>query len=385
MPVAQAWSNCFPRRQSIALRQFAPKPNLSSDLGFLTRDLLPPTSNRDQKSRLCVMPTLRRYINQLAERENIDQVFLVADKQLRANRNGNLYLQLRLTDKTGSLTGMLWNANDSVFNSVQTGNYLRVAGTTQIYNGQLQMIVTRIEPSDPRHVDEQDFVAVSSEEVDRLAKRMTELLRTIRNVHLRNLADCFLSDDAFLRKFMTAPAGVKNHHAYRGGLLAHVVSLMEVSRVVAPLYPELDADLLLMGAFLHDAGKIDELVYDRELGYSDEGQLIGHVIMVLGTLEDKVAESERLSGEKFPAELLLRLKHLIVSHHGEYEFGSPKLPMTLEAIALHLLDNLDAKLYSVSQLLKEDAGGDSAWTSYNQALGRKFFKGGAERPTRNGE
>ena len=334
------------------------------------------------------MPALRRYINQLAERENIDQVFLVADKQLRANRNGNLYLQLRLTDKTGSLTGMLWNANDNVFNSVQTGNYLRVAGTTQVYNGQLQMIVTRIEPSDPRQIDEQDFVTVSSEEVDRLAKRLIELLRGIRNVHLRNLAECFLNDDEFMGKFTTAPAGVKNHHAYRGGLLAHVMSLMEVCRVVAPLYPELDADLLLMGAFLHDAGKVDELIYDRELGYSNEGQLIGHVIMVLGTVEDKVAESERLSGEKFPAELLLRLKHIIVSHHGEYEFGSPKLPMTLEAIALHLLDNLDAKLYSVAQIMKEDAGGDSAWTSYNQALGRKFFKGSnanMERGSRNGE
>src|SRR4051812_13211427 len=321
------------------------------------------------------MPSLRRYINQLSERENIDQVFLVADKQLRANRNGNLYLQLRLTDKTGSLTGMLWNANDSVFNSVQTGNYLRVAGTTQVYNGQLQMIVTRIEPSDPRQVDEQDFVAVSSEEIDRLAKRLTDLLRAIGNLHLRNLAECFLADDEFMGKFTTAPAGVKNHHAYRGGLLAHIVSLMEVCRVVAPLYPELDADLLLMGAFLHDAGKIDELVYERELGYSDEGQLIGHVVMILGTVEDKVAESERLSGEKFPDELLLKLKHIIVSHHGEYEYGSPKLPMTLEAIALHLLDNLDAKLYSVAQIMKEDAGGESAWTSYNQSLGRKFFKG----------
>jgi 3'-5' exoribonuclease len=331
------------------------------------------------------MPALRRFINQLAERENIDQVFLVADKQLRANRNGNLYLQLRLTDKSGSLTGMLWNANDSVFNSVETGNYLRVAGTTQVYNGQLQMIVTRIEPHDPRQVDEQDFLTVSSEEIDRQAKRLTELLRGLRNVHLRNLAECFLSDDAFMGKFTTAPAGVKNHHAYRGGLLAHVVSLMEVCRVIAPLYPELDADLLLVGAFLHDAGKIDELVYERELGYSDEGQLIGHVIMVLGTLEDKAAESERLSGEKFPAELLLRLKHIIVSHHGEYQFGSPKLPMTLEAIALHLLDNLDAKLYSVAQIMKEDAGGESAWTSYNQALGRKFFKGSGERGTRNTE
>jgi 3'-5' exoribonuclease len=321
------------------------------------------------------MPALRRFINQLAERENIDQVFLVADKQLRANRNGNLYLQLRLTDKSGSLTGMLWNASDSIFNSVQTGNYLRVVGTTQVYNGQLQMIVTRVEPADPRGIDEQDFITVSTEEIDRLAMRLSELLGGIQNPPLRSLAEVFLADDEFMRKFTAAPAGIKNHHAYRGGLLAHVVNLMEVCRVVAPLYPEVDGELLLMGAFLHDAGKVDELVFDREMAYSDAGQLLGHVVLILGTLDDKIAEAENMAGEKMPAELVLRLKHLILSHHGEYEFGSPKLPMTLEAIALHLLDNLDAKLYSVAQILKEDASGESAWTSYNQALGRKFFKG----------
>jgi len=325
------------------------------------------------------MPSLRRFVNQLGERENIDQVFLVADKQLRANRNGNLYLQLRLIDKTGSLTGMLWNATDSIFNSIPTGNYLRVAGTTQLYNGQMQMIVTRIEPADARQIDDQDFVMVSSEEIDKLAKRLVELLRGVQNPHLRNLAECFLADEEFMGKFITAPAGIKNHHAYRGGLLAHVVSLMEVCRVVAPRYPELDGDMLLIGAFLHDAGKIDELTYDTEFGYSDEGQLIGHVVMILSTVEDKVAESERMAGERFPPELMLRLKHLIISHHGEYQYGSPKLPMTLEAIALHLLDNLDAKLYSVAQIMKEDVGSESAWTSYNQSLGRKFFKGSGDK------
>ncbi|MEX2173567.1 MAG: OB-fold nucleic acid binding domain-containing protein [Pirellulaceae bacterium] len=323
------------------------------------------------------MPSLRRCINQLTEREAIDQVFLVADKQLRANRNGNLYLQLRLSDKTGSLTGMMWNATDSHFDSIENGNFLRVQGTTQIHNGTLQMIVTRFEPADPRHVDEADFVTVSSEEVERLAARLKELLRSVQNVHLRSLAECFLSDEAFVAKFTAAPAGIKNHHAYRGGLLAHVVSLMEVCRVVAPLYPELDLDMLLLGAFLHDASKIDELVYEKEMAYSDEGQLIGHIVMAVGLVEAKAIEAQRRSGENFPRELLLRLKHLIVSHHGEYEFGSPKLPMTLEAIALHLLDNLDAKMYSVGQILKEDVNSESPWTSFNQALGRKFFKGSA--------
>jgi 3'-5' exoribonuclease len=325
------------------------------------------------------MTSLRRYVSQLGEREQVDQVFLVGDKQLRANRNGNLYLQLRLCDKTGSLTGMLWNASDNHYNSVENGNYLRVQGTTQVYNGQMQMIVTRIEPADLGEIDEADFAAVTSEEVDRLAKRLTEVLRDVKNVHLRNLAECFLADEAFMAKFTTAPAGIKNHHAYRGGLVAHVVSLMEVCRAVAPLYPALDIDLLLLGAFLHDASKTDELVYDREMAYSDEGQLVGHIVMAVSLIESKVAEAEKLSNEPFPPQLLLQLKHLIVSHHGEYEFGSPKLPMTLEAIALHILDNLDAKLYSVGQILKEDVNSDSPWTSYNQALGRKFFKGTGTR------
>ena len=318
--------------------------------------------------------SLHRFINELDEREQIDDVFLVADKQLRANRNGNLYLQLRLTDRTGAITGMLWNASDHLYNSFETGHYLHVQGTTQIHNGQLQMIVTRIEPANPGAIDEADYVSVSTVEIEKYAKRLAELLREVKNVHLRNLAECFLADEEFMAKFTTAPAGIKNHHAYKGGLLAHVVSLMEVCRAVAPLYPELDPDLLLLGAFLHDASKTDELAYERELGYTDEGQLIGHIVMAVGLVEDKAADAEQLSGEPFPRELLLRLKHIIVSHHGEYEYGSPKLPMTLEAIALHILDNLDAKLYSVSQILKEDAG-DSPWTSYNQALGRKFYKG----------
>jgi 3'-5' exoribonuclease len=317
----------------------------------------------------------RRFINQLTERDTIDQVFLVADKQLRANRNGNLYVQIRLSDKTGSLTGMLWNASESIYNSFENGCYLRVQGTTQLYNGALQMIVTRIERVDPTSVDEADFVTVRAAELEKLAARLAELLRGMKTGHLRALAESFLIDEAFMAKFTSAPAGVKNHHAHRGGLLQHVVSLMEVCAAVAPLYPEIDPDLLRIGAFLHDAGKIDELSYERDLGYTDEGQLIGHLVMAVGMVKEKVREAEKLSGETFPRELQLRIEHMIVSHHGEYEFGSPKLPMTLEAIALHYLDNLDAKLYSVGQMLQEDMNSESPWTSYNQAMGRKFFKG----------
>ncbi len=317
----------------------------------------------------------RRFISQLGERESVDQVFLAGEKQLRSNRAGNLYLQIRLSDRTGSLTAMMWNANDQLYGGFENGDYLRVQGTSQFYNGALQMIVNRFEKADASKIDEADFITLAAGQVDKLASRLSEMLRAVKNFQLRNLAECFLMDETFMGKFTRAPAGVKNHHAYHGGLLEHVVSLMELVSVVTPRYPQIDADLLLLGAFLHDAGKIDELTYDRDLGYSDEGQLIGHVVMAVGMVEEKARESEKLSGEEFPKELLLRLKHMIVSHHGEYEFGSPKLPMTMEAIALHFLDNLDAKIHTVSQLIGEDVNTDSNWTPYQASLGRKLFKG----------
>jgi 3'-5' exoribonuclease len=317
----------------------------------------------------------RRFVNQLGEREQLAEVFLVADKQLRANRQGNLYLQLRLTDRTGAITGMLWNATEATASLVEGGQYARVQGATHIHNGQLQVIITRIERVPSEQVDEADFATVQSADVERLSRRLAELLRGVKNVHLRNLAECYLIDEPFMARFCAAPAGVKNHHAYRGGLLEHVVSLMELCQLVAPRYPTVDPELLLLGAFLHDSGKIDELVYEREFGYSDEGQLIGHLVMAVGMVESKIAEAVKLSGEEFPPELALRLKHMIVSHHGQYEYGSPKLPMTPEAVVLHYLDNLDAKMHVVDQLLKEDPNSESNWTTFHAPLSRKFFKG----------
>ncbi len=316
----------------------------------------------------------RRFINQLGEHESIDEVFLVAEKQLRANRNGNLYLQLRLSDRSGSMTGMMWNANDRVYGSFENGDYLRVQGTTQVYNGTLQVIVNGVEKSIAEKVNEADFVTLTAADVDRLAGRLGELLREMQNYHLRNLAECFLVDEAFMAKFTAAPAGVKLHHAYRGGLLEHVVGLMELCSVVADHYDVIDGDLLRTGAFLHDIGKIDEMSYERELCYSDAGQMVGHVVMGVQLLDGKIRETEQLAGEPFPDELKMRLQHMILSHHGQYEFGSPKLPMTIEAIALHFLDNLDSKIYSVAQIIREDANSESNWTTYQVPLGRKLFK-----------
>jgi len=316
----------------------------------------------------------RRSVSQLGHQEAVDQVFLATQKQLRPNRNGNLYLQVELSDRSGAISARMWNASEADYRGFDDGDFVRVEGSTQLYQGAMQLIATNIHRARGDEVDPADFMPLTPGEIDRLALRMSELLRGMENVHLRNLAECFLLDEALMSKYTRAPAGVKNHHAYCGGLLEHVVNLMEVVHRIADLYPAMDADILLMGVFLHDIGKVDELAYDRGFSYTDEGQLIGHLVMAVSLLEAKVAEAERLSGETMPGELVLRLKHMIVSHHGQYEFGSPKLPMTLEALALAHLDDLDAKLHSFQSQMRDDPNVDSAWTSYNAALGRKLYK-----------
>jgi len=297
---------------------------------------------------------IRRYVNQLANGDSVDEAFLVSDKQLRANRQGNLYLHLELRDKTGSVGARLWNASEGLARTFEPGDYLHVRGKTQVFQGALQLILSHVEVIDPAQVSPEDFLPQSAQNVARLTARLRELLLTIANPHLRALVECFLIDDEFVRKFTTAPAGIKNHHAYHAGLLEHVVMMLTMADRIADLYPDLDRDLLMTGIFLHDMGKVDELSYDRAFGYTDEGQLVGHLVMGVEMLRGKVDQTADLTGEPFPSELLLRLKHMIVSHHGPPDYGSPKLPMTLEAIALHYLDNLDAKLHTFSREIRDD-------------------------------
>jgi 3'-5' exoribonuclease len=317
----------------------------------------------------------RRYANELNHQEAVNEVFVANDKQLRPNRNGNLYLQVTLSDRTGSVAARLWNAGEALYKSFENGDYIRIEGTAQLFQGTMQIIVSKLHKVDASEVDEADFAPVPAVDADKLMQRLTGMLRGMTDPELKTLAECFLMDEALMAKFSMAPAGTKNHHAYHGGLLEHVVNLMEVVLRVSPCYPQINGDLLLMGAFLHDLGKIEELSYDRGLTYSDEGQLIGHLVIAVGMVDRKVAEAEKLSGETISQETVLRLKHIIVSHHGEYAFGSPKLPMTLEAVALCQLDNLDAKINTFANLMKEDPNVDSPWTTYNPNLERKLFKG----------
>jgi 3'-5' exoribonuclease len=323
--------------------------------------------------------TTRRYVCQLGHNEQVSQVFLASEKQLRPNRNGNLYLQLQLSDRSGAISARLWNASENDYRAFENGDYVKIDGNTQLFQGNMQLIANSIRRARADEVEESDFLVLRSDEIDRMARRLTEILRMIATPELRNLAECFLMDNEFMAKFTTAPAGMKNHHAYKGGLVEHVVGLMELVLSVAPRYPRLDADKLLVGAFLHDAAKVDELSYEREIAYTDEGQLLGHMVLAMTMIDDKVREAERLSGEPFPKCLITEIKHMVISHHGEYEFGSPKLPMTLEAVALHHLDNLDAKMASFTQLMVDCPNVESSWTQYHTNLGRKLFKGSGFR------
>lgn len=316
----------------------------------------------------------RRFVNELADGETIDLIFLASEKQLRPNRAGNLYLQLRISDRTGSLNAMMWNADQRVYDSFQNGEYVRVQGTAQLYNGNLQVIVKSVQTVPTTAVDPVDFETISSQKIDELMRRLNQHLRSVQNESLRTMAECCLVDDALMSRMRRAPAGIKNHHAYYGGLLEHVVSLLDLVVAVTPLYAELDRDLMILGVFWHDLGKIEELTYEPDLGYSDSGQLLGHIVQGILLLEGKIRDTERLSGNAFPSDLKNHLQHIIVSHHGEYEFGSPKLPMTSEAIAIHYLDNLDAKLANFRQLIAEDANTGSPWTTFQPSLGRKIFK-----------
>lgn len=318
----------------------------------------------------------RRYIKQLTDGENIEEVFLVVEKQLRANRNGNLYLQMELRDRTGAIGARLWNAGEAIVRSFEEGDFLLVKGKVQLFQGALQMILNHIDRIPAEKAELVDFLPHTEQDVSKLLERLRALLMKAGNPHLRALAECFLMDQELMNRFCRAPAGIRNHHAYVGGLLEHVVTLMEAGDRIAPLYPELDRDLLVMGIFLHDIGKVHELTFDRSFGYSDEGQLIGHLIIGVEMLNERVQQAPDLTGEPFPRELLLRLKHMILSHHGTYEFGSPKLPMTPEAIALHHLDNFDAKVHSFTRDIRQDSNAGSAWTPFNQALQRRLYKGG---------
>src|SRR5262245_18821282 len=320
----------------------------------------------------------RRYVDQLRDGDNLDEIYLVTDKQLRANRNGAPYLLLELRDRTGGIAARLWNAGENVARGFDPGDFLHATGKVQMFQGALQVILTGVERVEAQKVELTDFLPQTEQSIPKLVDRLRAYLLRLGNPHLRALAECFLMDEAFVRAFSTCPAGVKLHHAYVGGLLEHTVSIMDAAAKLLPLYPGVDRDLLLTGILLHDAGKTRELTYARAFGYSDEGQLVGHIPIAVEMLAEAAAKVPDLTGEPLPRELMLRLHHMILSHHGELSYGSPKVPMTPEAMLLHLIDLMDTRMHVVMREMREDRNNPSAWTPYNANLGRRFYKGGPQ-------
>jgi 3'-5' exoribonuclease len=244
-----------------------------------------------------------------------------------------------------------------------------------LYQGALQIILTHIQQIPANGIDPSDFHAATSKNIEQMLARLHEILLSISQPHLKLLVERFLADPEIMHDFALAPAGIKAHHAYHGGLLEHVLNILETAQRIEDLYPKVDFNLLRVGIFLHDIGKIREMSYGTAFSYTDEGQLLGHLAIALEMLDAKIAEVVRLTNEPFPNEIALRLKHMILSHHGTYEFGSPKLPMTPEAIALHHLDNLDAKVHEFARSIQDDPNAGSNWTPYSPRLDRKLYKG----------
>lgn len=320
----------------------------------------------------------RMFVNSLQDGENVEEIYLLVDRQLRANRNGDTYLLSQLRDRTGQISGLLWNVSESSIGHINSGDYVRVKGKVQLFQGNLQMILTRIDIANSDGINSEDFIPQSSSDVVAQFAKLQEVLRGIGDPDLRELMQLFLTDEEISTGLKTAPAGIRLHHAYHGGLLDHIVNLCETASRLIDLYPNVDFNLLLAGIFLHDLGKLRELSYDVSFQYTDEGQLIGHLIIGIEMLGEKIREFEDQSGRTFPEETALRLKHMIISHHGSYEFGSPKLPMTPEAIALHHLDNLDAKTNEFQSLIESDPNAASHWTPYQPNMQRKLYKGSSE-------
>ncbi|MCL2305147.1 MAG: HD domain-containing protein [Planctomycetaceae bacterium] len=319
---------------------------------------------------------MHKFINQLKDNEKIKEIYQVAETQLRPNKNGNLYIQFSVADKTGTLGGRLWNVTEEQFHLFDVNDYVEVEGVVQRFQGALQLIAKNVVKVDSESVNPDDYRRFRPINIGQLQTRLREMLKTVENFYLKNLCDCILFDEGLMSKLCKTPAGVKLHHAYPGGLLEHTITMMETVLKITPLYPMLNRDILLVGAFLHDIGKTEELSVGAEMIYTDSGQMLGHPFLGVEILHDKIRESEKLTGEPFDPELAMVLKHLLISHHGTYDNGSAKLPMTLEAIALHHIDSLDSKIAEFQKQIFEDPNVDGTWTNYIPLLERKLYKGG---------
>ncbi len=310
------------------------------------------------------------YICDCVRHENkvVTSTFVVVTKQIKPKKTGEPYLALTLGDRSGQLEAKMWDNVEEVLDAFEQDDFLKVKGLINKYKQRFQLTVHKLRKLGDTEIDYSDYLPKTTKDIDQLWQTLGGYIAGFQNQHLKALVQAFMADPEIATAYRNAPAAKTLHHAYIGGLLDHVVSLLRSCDLICQNYPQINRDLLMTGAFLHDIGKIHELTYNRSFSYTTKGQLLGHMIIELEMLQAKLAA---LPG--FPDELKTMVEHLIISHHGEYEFGSPKLPMFAEALMLHYLDDLDSKMEAMRAQFEREAGLEGAWTSYNSSLGRPLL------------
>ncbi len=301
----------------------------------------------------------RTLIVDMEPNQFVEGAFAIHNAQLGQTRNGKPFLKCLLADRSGRTPGRMWNMSEQLFAALPTDGFVKIEGQTQPYQGEMQIIVQSIEPIEPTEQQLMELLPTTPHDIDDMCDELVKLLDTVDNMPLRYLLEAYLHDDALMEKFRSAPAAMSLHHAYLGGLLEHTLSLVKVVDAVCPLYPQVNRDLVLMGAFLHDLGKCAELRWAAGFGYTDEGQLVGHIAQGALMLHEKIRQC-REKGHAIPDELAMVLQHIILSHHGKPEFGALKLPATPEALMISMLDNLDAKMHMAISAAREGAKADAA-------------------------
>jgi len=304
-------------------------------------------------------------IRELKPNETATAVFLVHSKEIRQKRTGEPYLSLLLGDRSGEIDAKMWDNVAEVMDTFDRDNFIKIKGLMQLYNNRSQLTIHKLRRVEDSEVDFRDFFPASQRDPDAMWAELRAIVAAIGNEHIRVLINAFLDDPDIAARYRIAPAAKTIHHAFRSGLLEHVLSLCNLAKFTAAHYANVDPDLLLAGCVLHDVGKIHELTYERGFGYSAEGQLLGHITIAIRMLAEKVRTIPQ-----FPAELRTLLEHLILSHHGQLDFGSPKVPAFPEALLLHYLDDMDSKMECMRALIEKDPHADAEFTGYSSALAR---------------
>jgi 3'-5' exoribonuclease len=311
----------------------------------------------------------KRYINQLAEGDRIVAHFLVKSKHLLSTKSGKPYLSLILQDKTGSISARVWDNASEFYDTFKTNDIIKIDATVELYNKELQVVIRRLRPSESDEVDLEDFLPRSAHDVDEMFMELLSYVESIENPHLKALLESFFHDEDFSAKFKQASAARNIHHVYVGGLLEHSLSTTRICEYLTTHYHHLDADLLITMALLHDIGKVKELEISPSINYTEEGNLLGHIIIGIQMVDEKIEQIP-----DFPPKLRILIEHMILSHHGQSDWGSPRPPMFLEAEILHRADDLDVKVDIITRTLAEDRDPESPWTAYQRALERILYK-----------